>query len=264
MFSNLIESSSHVREFKRRGSFFLFTTFTYIVMFAVAGVFSIYAYDAQLEEPASEITMLSPLDYQPPAPAHVDPVRVRSAGNNTNVTKRVEAMASVNRPDLVPKATSIAPNRNPPVPDRGQWELSNTNSEATGPFIPGSRGGDNGGNGSNSGTPSIDVGTPPVPPPAKKDPPKIIHKRVLNGEAISLPKPIYPPIAKQMGAQGAVVVQVLVDEAGIVVSAKVVSGNPVLVNAAQRAAMQAKFSPTLIGDQPVKVSGMITYNFILQ
>ncbi len=49
MFNNLIESTSHTREFKRRGSFVLFTMATYVLLFIVAGVASIYAYDARLE-----------------------------------------------------------------------------------------------------------------------------------------------------------------------------------------------------------------------
>jgi TonB family protein len=85
----------------------------------------------------------------------------------------------------------------------------------------------------------------------------------LNSEALLLPKPRYPQPAVQIGLQGLVNVQVLIDETGKVVSAKAVSGHPILVPDAQRAAMQAKFSPTIIGDQPVKVSGVITYNFTL-
>jgi TonB family protein len=80
---------------------------------------------------------------------------------------------------------------------------------------------------------------------------------------VQLPKPIYPPIAKKSNAQGVVTVQVLIDEVGKVISAKAVSGHPLLVLEAQKAAYQARFSPTLIGEQPVKVSGLITYNFIL-
>jgi len=64
MFNNLIESSSHRREFKRRGSFFLFTTATYALLFVIAGVVSIYAYDARLEDQNTEIvTLLSPVDF---------------------------------------------------------------------------------------------------------------------------------------------------------------------------------------------------------
>jgi TonB family protein len=86
----------------------------------------------------------------------------------------------------------------------------------------------------------------------------------LNSRAIELPKPPYPAIAKQMHLQGLVSVQVLIDETGRVVSARAISGSPFLAVEAQRAAYQARFSPTFIGDQPVKVSGVITYNFLLQ
>jgi len=67
-----------------------------------------------------------------------------------------------------------------------------------------------------------------------------------------------------MRIQGVISVQVLIDETGRVISAKAVSGSPFLTVEAQKAAYQARFSPTLIGDQPVKVSGVITYNFVLQ
>ncbi len=84
---------------------------------------------------------------------------------------------------------------------------------------------------------------------------------VLNGKAISLPKPAYPPIAKAAKASGAVTVQVLVDEKGNVVTARAVSGHPLLQAAAVAAARQAKFSPTKLSGKPVKVVGIITYNF---
>jgi TonB family protein len=66
-----------------------------------------------------------------------------------------------------------------------------------------------------------------------------------------------------MRLQGSVSIQVLIDESGKVVSAKALSGHQVLVNAAESAAMQARFSPTLLSNQPVKVSGVIIYNFVL-
>ena len=57
MFNNLVESSSHAKEFKRRGSFVLFTTVTYGVLMVVMGVVSIYAYDARLEEQNLEMVV---------------------------------------------------------------------------------------------------------------------------------------------------------------------------------------------------------------
>jgi len=87
---------------------------------------------------------------------------------------------------------------------------------------------------------------------------------VLNGKAISLPKPAYPPIARQAHASGTVVVQVTIDENGSVISAHAVSGHPLLQAVAVAAARGARFSPTKLSGQPVKVTGVITYNFVAQ
>lgn len=87
---------------------------------------------------------------------------------------------------------------------------------------------------------------------------------VLNGRAINLPKPAYPPIAKAAKASGTVVVQVLVDEDGNVVSAHAISGHPLLQAAAIAAARSAKFSPTKLSGQPVKVTGVVTFNFVAE
>ena len=268
MFNNLIESSSHVREFKRRGSFVLFTTATYVLLFIIAGVVSIYAYDARLEEPNNiVVTMLSPLDL-PASPERViaDSVPPRDNGRAPSTeTVRQVAMANVNHPELVPEGTSATPNKNLPIPERGPYKIGPADSD---PVIPGGlRNNGSGGTGPASGTrpPVIDVGTPPpAQPPVERSIPKVISKGPITGLAIFLPKPPYPQIAKQAGAHGAVNVQVLVDESGRVVSAKVVKGHPLLMAAAQQAAMSARFSPTKLGDQAVKVSGMITYNFVLQ
>lgn len=84
---------------------------------------------------------------------------------------------------------------------------------------------------------------------------------VLNGKAIVLPQPEYPPIAAQAKASGTVTVQVLVDETGSVISAHAVSGHPLLQAAAVAAARQAKFSPTSLMGEPVKVTGVLSYTF---
>ena len=103
---------------------------------------------------------------------------------------------------------------------------------------------------------------PPPPPPKKPTPPPIVSGGVLNGKATYLPKPAYPPIAKAAHASGSVTVQVLVDENGNVISANAVSGHPLLKPSAVAAARQAKFSPTKLSGQPVKVTGVLVYNFV--
>ena len=91
-----------------------------------------------------------------------------------------------------------------------------------------------------------------------------VNGGVLNGKARILPAPVYPPAALAVGAGGAVSVQVTINEKGEVESATAVSGHPLLRAAAVEAARQAKFSPTLMDGQPIKLSGVVTYNFVAQ
>ena len=102
-----------------------------------------------------------------------------------------------------------------------------------------------------------------APSPSPSDG-KTISGGVLNGKAISKPQPPYPALAKAARASGTVTVQVTVDETGRVVSASAVSGHPLLHAAAVAAAKQARFTPTLLSGEPVKVSGVLTYNFVLE
>jgi TonB family protein len=61
-----------------------------------------------------------------------------------------------------------------------------------------------------------------------------------------------------------VTVQILVDEQGRVVTAQAVSGHQLLLAAAKDAALRARFTPTKLSGVPVKVQGLITYNFVLR
>ena len=101
------------------------------------------------------------------------------------------------------------------------------------------------------------------PPPAPRPILKPISGGVLNGTAISLPQPVYPEAAKRMRTSGLVSVEVILDESGKVVSATAMSGPTILREAAVQAALKARFSPTKLSGQPVKVSGTINYKFAL-
>ncbi|HVI72933.1 MAG TPA: energy transducer TonB, partial [Pyrinomonadaceae bacterium] len=74
---------------------------------------------------------------------------------------------------------------------------------------------------------------------------------------------VYPETARRMRTQGTVVVEVVLDETGKVVSANATSGPPMLRDAAVLAALKARFSPTKLSGQPVKVAGVINYKFAL-
>ena len=91
-----------------------------------------------------------------------------------------------------------------------------------------------------------------------------IEGDVEAGHALEVPKPAYPTIARAAHAAGQVQVQVLIDEEGKVIAAAAVSGHPLLYGVSVAAAKQTRFSPTKFNGEPVKVTGVIAYNFIAQ
>jgi TonB family protein len=111
---------------------------------------------------------------------------------------------------------------------------------------------------------SLKVEEPANAPPLPEGFKTIVTGGVLNGKVLKKPPPRYPSEARSVRAQGTVVVQLVVDEKGNVVSAQAISGPPLLRDASEQAARSAKFSPTLLCGQPVKVTGVITYGFVLQ
>ncbi|MFN0139643.1 MAG: TonB family protein [Pyrinomonadaceae bacterium] len=110
--------------------------------------------------------------------------------------------------------------------------------------------------------------------------PRVINGGILNGKAVSLPKPEYPEAAKEAGVGGKIAVHVVIDEAGNIASAEAdlndmrerrdgegnkldpLPADPLLRDAAEKAALQAKFSPTLLNGEPVRVKGVLTYHFV--
>lgn len=85
-------------------------------------------------------------------------------------------------------------------------------------------------------------------------------KGIINGKAVSLPKPDYP---KGLRVPGTVLVRVKVDTDGRVYSASSFCGPAVLREISVAAARKAKFKPTLMDGKPVTVTGIIVYNYVL-
>src|SRR5262249_16207130 len=177
MFNNLIESSSHSRELKRRGSFFLFTTASYALLFAIAGVASIYAYDAQLGERNLEVLVtLAPVEL-PLTKVIADPAPAGSTRPHSSIDLDVRRnpTAAVDVPTLVPRDVSSVPNPNLPV--RGRYKVGNEDSNAS------IRSGLSGATGEGRGPvpPTIVEITTPPPAPTPTPAPKVLKlSEVLN------------------------------------------------------------------------------------
>ncbi len=260
MFDNLVESSSHKDDISRKGSFVAVTAAIYGVLMLAFFIAGIYWYDNHLGQMELELTTLVapvpvPQVKQEEVKQEAKPVKVEQ-----NVDVRKELIADVTRTELVPKEVSAKASDVPPVRRGVTTVVGNESSNAVNAMPAGP------GAGTVVAAPTkVSIADEPPPPEAKPTPPRApISGGVLNGKAISLPKPAYPPIARAAHASGTVVVQVLIDENGSVVSAHAVSGHPLLQAVAVGAARQARFSPTKLSGQPVKVTGVIQYNFVAQ
>ncbi len=114
-----------------------------------------------------------------------------------------------------------------------------------------------------SAPPVVKLDSDPPPPPPARSILKPVSGGVLNGAAVSLPSPTYPETAKRLRMSGVVSVEVVVDETGKVISARAINGPGALREAAVQAALRARFTPTKLSGQPVKVTGSIDYKFTL-
>jgi protein TonB len=272
MFENLVESTSHKDDLSRKGGFFLGTLALYGVLFVIISIVGIYTYNTRLDAQNMELmTMVAPVpiqaqpEQQQEQKQEAKPTQVK----DQQVATRTEFVSSNLDPTKVPQKVESVASRVPPVPPGGAVR-GTTNSDPvggpSGPVGPGT-GGVGGPIGGKVPTtvvvPDTDEPPPPTPTPAPK-PKTIVSGGVLNGKAISKPQPAYPPIARAARASGVVIVSVTVDESGKVISARAVSGHPLLQQAAVQSAYGWRFSPTMLSGQPVKVNGTITFNFTLQ
>lgn len=276
MFSSLVESGSHKKDWKRKGSFFLGTLGFYAALLAAAGVGSIYAYNARLDEADYEVLALmrfaAPAAPEPQVRREERPAASR-ASNAPRETTRPEI--SVNTPYNNNRAVASMATRE--VGGRERVRIAPQTQDAVEPagiVGLGSRFGSPNANPNSRGTggivvrpeeaeeaPEMRPRPTPTPQPAPRRP---VSLGPLGGRAVSLPKPEYSQIARAAKAQGPVTVQIVVDEAGQVVSAQATGGHPLLRPLAAQAAFRARFTPTVLGGHAVKVSGFITYNFSLQ
>jgi len=115
----------------------------------------------------------------------------------------------------------------------------------------------------------IPSAAPPPPPPPKKEPPPkptgpiTVGGRVQAAKLIRNPQPQYPQIARQARISGTVELSAIIGEDGHIQSLSVVSGHPLLRAAAMDAVKQWVYQPTMLNEQPVKVSTTIDVIFTL-
>jgi periplasmic protein TonB len=256
MFDRLVESTNEKRH-GRAGRIFLLTTLVYGMLLSGGVVATILGLNPALADALSVSAHLAP----PPPPGDSAPQPSKMLATKAPTTASPTMVPNEPPPVATPQTIIQAINR-PVVPLVGRNPCPGCGSV----------------NGSPVGVPGITSPTevPPPPPPAAVKPkptpepepaptPKPVLKvsQISPGLVLRRVSPQYPAMAKQIRLQGAVQVQVLISETGQVLSTGVVSGHPFLRAAAEEAARQWLFKPTTLNEVPVKVQGILTFNFTL-
>jgi len=262
MFDKLIESNTVEAEFKPRRSYFLVSTVVVGILFLTAVVISIYAGEIGIGNGDLELSeLMAPVEMAAMEPERPQPrPQTQNQQTSDQVTRVVNQQRIEEQPVTTPPV-SVNPNSHLSRP-LGDFTIDKNDSgtpAGTG-RDPNGNVGPNGPGLANNPTRTEDPGTE-NPPPAEIKRPATQSLGVINGKATYLPVPAYPAPATALNLQGKVDVQVTIDETGKVISARAASGHPLLRPAAEKAAWNARFTPTKLSNVPVKVTGVIVYNF---
>jgi protein TonB len=253
MFDRLVESTRQ-KQGGRTGRVFVATGLLYGIGMLGLGVGAILSFSPALAEEYSLVARLAPPP-PPPGPPAIPLAHAKAAPVQTQFAPPTKPPVEILPADLAAKLR--------PVVTRG-------------PFVdgmpPGTGSGADGG--VIGGKESNDPPPPPVPekketaaqaiPEVKPKTPQRVSEGVLAGKAVHREKPAYPAMARVARAGGPVAVQVTISEEGRVIDAVALSGHPLLRAAALAAARQWIFTPTRLSNVPVKVQGILTFNFTLQ
>lgn len=247
MFDKLVESTTQ-KSGRRTSRYFGVTMLIYIVALSVIAVGTVMTFSPALAESNLVLALTPPTPTIAPKPIQLQ-----------RFTPQPQPVfAAPTRPPVIPSPETVT--SPPPVIHNSGPQTAMVDDRSFG-GAPGAV---------TTGDP---VPPPPMPPPAPKPPtpsPAVekpqtrkVSEGVLQGSAIHKERPPYPPIARAARASGPVQVQITISETGQVIEATAVSGNPLLRPAAVEAARRWVFTPTRLTDIPVKVQGILTFNFIL-
>lgn len=255
MFEKLVVSTTQKRR-HRTAKFFVGTMALYAVVLAGALVVSVLVSDPRLADDkvlthVASLPLAAGNQHPPDAPPPTGPSQPVTRPDPRHPMELDQLLSHRNN---IPPLISLDPG------------LSNNSTGPVygGPFVPGGGGVPLGAEGG--------VEPPPRPDPAPQpkpvaqttvvdNKPLSVTSVVLQGKAMTRVTPIYPHIARQIRLQGDVSVEVMISPEGRVESARVVSGHPMLAQAAKEAALGWRFGPTILNGVPVRVTGVIVFVF---
>ncbi|HKQ93137.1 MAG TPA: energy transducer TonB [Blastocatellia bacterium] len=248
MFDKLVESAKEKRG-RRARRLFLATVAVYAVALTAIGIATVIGFRPALAGGDEVLSILIP----PPVPSGPDPSPVQAKPN----------------PKSAPDQGFVAPIKTTHPPNVDDLNL--------GPIRPILvSGGDPRVIGRDGVIPGAPISNEPPPPPPPTPTPVVkpaappaqdavvrLTSMLTQGRVVRRVQPPYPVIAKQARIEGPVQVQIDISEDGAVTNVTLLSGHPLLRDAALRAAKQWQFIPTELNGHRVRAIGMITFNFTL-
>jgi periplasmic protein TonB len=250
MFDKLVESTKE-KQGRRARRLFLATMAVYAVALTALGVATVIGFRPALADGYDVLSKLMP----PPVPSVPDPSPVQIKPNLKSA----------------PDRGFVAPVKIKPLPPDD--ELSNllrerkpmTLSVAGAPLGIGRDGIPGGANTVEAPPPPPPTPTPVAKPAATPAPDKVVRLTSIltQGRVLRRVQPPYPVLAKQAHIQGSVQVQIEISDEGAVTNVTLLSGHPLLREAALQAAKQWLFIPTELNGQRVRAIGLLTFNFTL-
>jgi len=181
----------------------------------------------------------------PPAPASVSRV--------VPVAPKVFTPGKLTAPTFIPKAVPTASTDAAP-PD----VAFNASMGGVPGGVPGGQIG-----GITGGMPNAAAPSMPVPVAERSKGPVRVGGVVKPPRLIFGPPAVYPILASQGHIHGVVVIDAIIDEHGSVIQEKVVSGHPLLLQAALKAVSERKYEPTILDGEPTPVDLRVEVNFLM-
>lgn len=255
MFDRLVESTQN-RQRSRAGRFLFLTGLIYTMMLTVLAVWAIMGFSPSLAESVDWTTCLAP------PVLHTAPPPVIQRTVHTSNAPAADRFVTPTGENKIPRLEELPQLQRTSVQFSGlATGLRPDTGLLSGNFSPI-------GSGNNIAVPPPPAPKPrptpePTPAPTPKQQLTQVSKGVIQGAAVVKPAPVYPPLARQARVEGAVQILVTISEEGRVLEAAVVNGHPLLRQAALEAARRWVFNPTTLSEVPVKVQGILTFNFTL-
>lgn len=244
MFDDMVESTITPKKTKKPLTVFLSAVLQVAFLAILLLIPLIYTEALPKTMMATLLVAPPPPPPPPPPPAPVQVVKIKPMAHLMQAGKLVA-------PKAIPKEVKIIKEEAEP-PDMG-------NVGVTGGVPGGVPGGQAGGV-----IGGIIGGVVGGPPPPKMTPKRItVGGNVMAAKVINRVTPVYPPLARQTRIQGTVKLHAMISKDGTIQNLEVLSGHPLLVQAALDAVRQWRYQPTLLNGEPVDVDTTIDVIFSL-